>query len=120
MSEKNTILYFTDILECVELIEKYTKDVRWHDFERDVQMQDAIVRRFEIIGEAVKRIPDSMKEENPGIPWKKISGMRDILAHQYDKVHLGWVWKTIQEELGSLKTGVKVILEKLKSDQSHG
>lgn len=117
MIEKNTILYFEDILECVELIEKYTKGVRWHDFERDIQMQDAILRRFEIIGEAVKHIPDSMKEENPGIPWRKISGTRDVLIHDYDKVHLGWMWKTIQEDLKPLKMAVQAILEKLKSNQ---
>ena len=112
MNGKNIQLYLEDIRESADLIKKYIKHVRWHDFKSDVQLPDAVLRRLEIIGEAVKRIPDGVKKENPEIPWKKIAGTRDILIHEYDEVQLEWIWKTLQEDLEPLKKGIENILKK--------
>ena len=67
------------------------------------------MKRLEVIGEAVKNIPDDFKEEYPDIPWKKIAGMRDILIHQYFGINLKRVWKTIKEDLPQLKAKITQI-----------
>jgi len=112
--KKDSIAYLEDILECIDIVQRCTKNVRWRDFERDIQMQDAAIRRFEIIGEAIKRIPQDVRRENSDIPWKKIGAMRDFLIHEYGEITLGVIWATIQEDLEPFKVGVKSILKKIK------
>jgi uncharacterized protein with HEPN domain len=112
--KKDSIAYLEDILECIDIMQRYTKNVRWHDFERDIQMQDAVIRRFEIIGEAIKRISQEVRKENLEIPWKRIGGMRDFLIHEYDEITLGVIWKTIQEDIEPFKIGIKSLMKKIK------
>jgi uncharacterized protein with HEPN domain len=77
---KNIKVFLQDILESINLIEKYTQGLSKEEFldkERDnIQMKDAIIRRLAIIGEAVNNIPNSFREEYSNIPWREISGMR--------------------------------------------
>lgn len=77
-------------------------------------MKDAIIRRLEIIGEAVKNIPDDFKDKHPDVPWKEIAGMRDILIHEYFGVNLERVWKTAKEDLPEFKKTVSEILKEIK------
>ena len=89
--KKDIRVFIQDILESIKLIEDYAKGVSEEDFldkDNNLQMKDAIIRRLEIIGEAVKNIPDGFKRKYPNIPWKQISGMRDILIHEYFGVKL--------------------------------
>ena len=72
-------------------------------FNQDEAIQDAVVRRLEIIGEAVKHLPVSLTKKQPQIPWKQIAGMRDILIHEYAGVSVQTVWKTVTENLEPLK-----------------
>lgn len=67
------------------------------------------MRRLEIIGEAVKHLPDEIKDANPDIPWKKIGGMRDVLIHEYFGVDLKLTWEVVQKELPMLKKFVEKI-----------
>ncbi len=76
--------------------------------------QDAVIRNFEVIGEAVKRIPDSLKQEHPDIPWRRISGLRDVLIHQYMSVDLEAVWAIVKEELPEFRQTVAGILAGLQ------
>ena len=100
-------LYFDDILESIEKIEEYTKGLTEKKFSRNSQLQDAILRRFAIIGEAVKHLPKEFKDKHKQIPWRQIAGARDIFVHEYFGVKLERVWKTIQEDLPELKKLVK-------------
>jgi len=76
--------------------------------------QDAVIRNFEVIGEAVKRIPESMKEERPDIPWRRIAGLRDVLIHQYMRVDLEAVWAIVRDDLPEFKQAVAEILAEMQ------
>ena len=112
--KKDISVFIQDILESIKLIEDYAKGATKEEFldkDDNLQMKDAIIRRLEIIGEAVKNIPDNFKEEHSNIPWKQISGMRDILIHEYFGVNLERVWKTAKEDLPKLKEAISKILK---------
>lgn len=100
---KDAAVYAEDILESIARIESYTKKLDERNFVTDTKCQDAVIRRLEIIGEAVKSLPEELKAKHPTIPWKKIAGMRDVLIHEYSGVNMKRVWKVISEDLVSLK-----------------
>ena len=91
------------ILECVELVEEYLKDITEAEFMNSTKLQDAIIRRIELIGEAVKNISQSIKENYSEVPWKRISGMRDILVHDYLGIDLNTTWQIAQNEIPELR-----------------
>jgi len=92
-------------------IEEFTKGISKDKFDKDVKLQDAIVRRIEIIGEAVKNIPDSFRKKHPGILWKEIAGMRDIITHSYFRVDLDAIWQVVRKDLPELKTQISQVLK---------
>jgi len=103
-------LYLHDIEEALEKIKAFTKGYTLEEFAKDTKTVDAVVRNLEIIGEAAKHIPKSVKERSPDIDWKAIAGMRNILAHEYFGVRMGIIWKTIQERLPELGHRIEEIL----------
>ena len=102
-------LYLIHVVESIERIEDYTREGR-DVFMSSPMVQDAVVRNFEIIGEAVKQIPILLKEEHPDIPWRRIAGLRDVLIHQYMSVDLEAVWAIVGDDLPELKRAVTEIL----------
>ncbi|MBU1122517.1 MAG: DUF86 domain-containing protein [Candidatus Omnitrophica bacterium] len=108
-------VYIEDILEAITKIEEYMKGlIRDDDFYNNSQIQDAVIRRLEIIGEAVKNIPHEFRECYPDIPWKQIAGMRDILTHEYFGVNLKRTLKVVKEDMVDLKVKVLNVKKDLK------
>ena len=106
-------LYLEDILKAVESIEKYVEGLDARSFESDRKTQDAVVHNLEIIGEAVKRVPDEFRTKHPEIEWKPAAAMRDFLIHDYPEVDVDAVWHTVMDDLPALKAGVtKCLAEK--------
>ena len=103
------------IVESIELIERYVDGLSRDGFFASQQSQDAVLRRIEIIGEAVKSLPQDWKDAHPMAPWREIAQMRDILIHRYFNVDLGLVWQTIQVDIPALKHTVKTLLNNLPS-----
>ena len=101
--KKDVKIFLEHILEAINLIEEYLKDKKKSDFLESKQLQDSVIRRIEIIGEAIKNIPDEFKNTHKNIPWKEITGMRDILIHQYFGVDLELTWEVIITDLPALK-----------------
>lgn len=88
-------VYLEDILQAIGKIETYTQNMSWEDFQENEMAIDAVIRNLEVIGEAVKNIPTEIKKNRPEIEWRKIAGLRDILAHEYFGVDLRIVWDVI-------------------------
>ncbi len=93
--------YLADIVESIRLIEQYVNEsgITKEQFLDDIRTQDAVVRRLEIIGEATKRLEKEFKEQYDKIPWRQMSGLRDVLIHDYDEVNLERVWLVIEKDL---------------------
>ncbi|MHA1879358.1 MAG: HepT-like ribonuclease domain-containing protein [Candidatus Heimdallarchaeota archaeon] len=111
---KQPIVFIQHMLASVELINKYLEGKSKSDFFSSVQLQDAVIRRLEIIGEAVKNLPEKIVKDFPDLPWKQIAGMRDILIHQYFGVDLDLTWEVIQNELPAFYSQLKTILKTLE------
>ena len=95
-------VYLEDIRLAISKIQNYMDGVPRHAFEQDDRTLDAVIRNLEIIGEAAKMVPDSVRASYPTIEWRKIAGLRDILAHQYFEVDLDIIWDIIQNKLPEL------------------
>ncbi len=103
-------LYLTNIIESIDKISFYTEGYDEISFQADSKTQDAVIRQLEIIGEASRLLPDEIKQANPQVPWRDISGMRNHLIHRYFKVDIDEVWQTVQNDLSTLKLTVEKIL----------
>lgn len=109
--KKDPAVFIGHILESIELIESYSRGKSELDLMNSVGLQDMIVRRIEIIGEAVKNLPDDLKRDHPEIPWRDMAGMRDIVIHQYFGVDLEIVWQVTTKDLPELKAKIRKIQE---------
>ena len=104
-------LYLTDILIAGEKVIRYTEGMNFENFVADERTFDAVIRNLQIIGEAVKNIPDNVRELNPEMEWRKIAGLRDILAHAYFQIEDEIIWDVVENKVPSLLGVVSQLLE---------
>ena len=100
MSRDDT--YLVDILESAKIALGYVLGKTWDQFYEDLQCQDAVVRRIEIVGEAARRVSQETRDKHPQIPWREMTSMRNLVIHEYDVVDINQVWDTVQNKLPSL------------------
>jgi len=111
---KNDYLYIDHIIESINKIESYTKNLTKREFSKNDLVQDAVIRNFEIIGEASKKVSKDLKRTFHKISWKDISGMRDKLIHDYMGVDVEVIWATIKKDLPVLKNQILEIKTNLR------
>lgn len=115
---KDDRLYLIHIRECMEKIRDYTEEGEGF-FRRDNKTQDAVIRNFEIIGEAAKRVSQELRDQTPNIPWQRISGFRDVLIHQYEGVDLDQVWKIVERDMTDLEEKIGTCLSQWEGSEEE-
>ena len=110
MAKRTETVYLADIIDSIERIQQYVDGVTQEEFAANLEKQDAVVRRLEIIGEAVKQISITTRTNHPAVPWRHMAGMRDMLIHQYFGISDQIVWETVTEELPPLLPLLRTML----------
>jgi uncharacterized protein with HEPN domain len=103
-------LYLTDIVAACAKIQRYTNGMSFEQFVTDDRTFDAVIRNLQIIGEAVKNIPPDIRDRNPEIEWRKIAGLRDVLAHTYFQIEDEIIWDVVQTKVRSLQEKTQQLL----------
>ncbi len=106
-------LFIKDILDCIDKIEEFAGNMKLEDFVKDDKTSSAVVRKLEIIGEATKNLPKSLRQKYKELPWTEMAKMRDKIIHFYFGVDYEIVWKVIKERLPQIKSELTEILEEL-------
>jgi len=109
-SKRQFILYLEDILMSIEKIQDYIHGLEYIEFKEKSIAQDAVIRNFEIIGEAAKNIPIEIANKYPNIPWKKMYAMRNIITHEYFGIDLEIIWEIIKNELPDNYDQIKIAI----------
>lgn len=115
-NKRDELVFLEDILDCIERIEQYTERLTEKEFEDNTEKQDAVIRRIEIIGEAVKNLSQKTRDRYANIPWREIAGMRDVVIHQYFGVTIGLVWRVATIDIPNLKEKIEIIINDLTEE----
>ena len=116
MKRKDYSDYLQDILGSINDTDDFVSGLTFEAFLKDKKSVNAVLRSIEVIGEAAKKIPHSMRKDFPDIPWKKMAGMRDKLIHEYFGVDLEIIWEVIKTDLPSIKPLIIEAIDNLENE----
>jgi uncharacterized protein with HEPN domain len=116
---KDPTFFINHVKEAIKDIEDFSKGISKDDFLKDKKTQSATIRQIEIIGEAIKNLPDEFKEKYPEIRWRGIAGMRDKIIHHYFGIDVIKIWEVIEKDIPKLKEQINKILEELESNNKQ-
>lgn len=105
--------FLYDIIDSIEQTVLFTDGMSFEEFAKDKKTINAVIRSLEVLGEAVKNLPDEIRDQSPDIPWKRMAGMRDKLIHDYFGVDLAIIWAVIHEELPPLRELISLLALKI-------
>jgi uncharacterized protein with HEPN domain len=105
-----------DILDCMDAIEQFTVGIEFESFSKNLEKVFAVSRALEIIGEAVKKVPQTIRTQYPNIPWRDMAGMRDKLIHDYFNADVEIIWQAVKEDIPYLKPLVENILNDINDN----
>ena len=106
-------LYLEDILESCQRIVSYTAGMSYDSFVKNNMVYDAVLRNIEIIGEAVKQVPKNIRDQYSEVDWRRIAGMRDIVAHHYFSINDEIVWDIVENKIPELTEIIESILKEI-------
>lgn len=109
-----------DIVDAAEKIEQFTDGMSYEAFVEDEKTVDAVLRNFEVIGEAAKNVPESHREEYSDVPWREMAGMRDRLIHGYATVDLEIIWTTVEEDVPEILHDIRSIMADIDEELGEG
>ena len=109
-TERHFTLFLMDILDACDACSEFVEGITLQGFHADLKTKLAVERGIEIVGEAASNVPQHVRQVAPNIPWRRVAGMRNRLAHEYFAVHHGIVWNTVHQFLPPLRTSVERLL----------
>lgn len=112
--KKDDKVFLTHIYESILQIEKYVSNFSYEKFEKNIQLQDAVIRRLEVIGEATKNLTTEFRKKHSNIPWKLMAGTRDVISHEYFGIDFIMIWNILKKELPGIKKQILKLLEEWK------
>jgi len=113
--DRDPVDFLRDILDSIDKIENFIEGLESDEFAEDNKTVYAVIRAIEIIGEATKNLPESLKKEHSEVPWRKMTGSRDKMIHGYFGVDLEVIWSTIKEDIPSVKPLIEKILDEIEN-----
>ena len=113
---RNVALYVQDIVEALRNVVEFTTGMTRSEFFDDKKTRDATIRNLEIMGEAAKKVPDGIRSLAPDIPWRRVAGLRDVLAHDYFGIDSAILWDIIVNEVPALVWKFEQLRERLPKD----
>ncbi len=109
--KREIVDYLQDVIDSMDAAEEFISDMEYDEFAADKKTVYAVIRSMEIIGEAVKNIPEAARKKYPGIPWRPMAGMRDKVIHEYFGISIERVWETVKKDVPELKPLFKKMLQ---------
>ena len=116
---RNYRLYLKDIFEAMDAAQAFIEGMDFDVFVTDDKTASAVVRKLEIIGEATKNVPETIRQQYPQVPWRNMAGMRDRIIHRYFAVNYTIVWNTVKNHIPPLQSIIGQILKDMEEDAVH-